>query len=127
MQGSPEDLNHTREQGPSGPSLLPLAVCPKRRPDVQSRLIDGEAVVLDRPAGLIHQLNPTASYVWERRDGHSTVTDIAQQLAHAFDVDLTVATDDVRVLVRQLQDLHLLESADTHARGDRQTRRRSSA
>jgi hypothetical protein len=71
--------------------------------------IDGEAVVLDRQAGLVHQLNATATSVWERCDGHTTVTDMAQRLAHAFDVELTVATYDVTVLISQLRDLHLLE------------------
>jgi Coenzyme PQQ synthesis protein D (PqqD) len=94
---------------PSGPLLPPHAPCPKRRPDVLSRLIDGETVVLDRQAGWVHQLNQTASYVWERCDGQSTVTDIVHRLAHAFDVDLSVATRDVRALIRQLQELHLLE------------------
>src|SRR5690242_1673573 len=92
-----------------GPSLPPYAPCPKRRSDVRSHLIEGETVVLDRQAGLIHQLNDTASYVWERCDGQSTVSDIAHQLAQAFDVDLTVATRDVRAMVAQLEALHLLE------------------
>jgi coenzyme PQQ synthesis protein D (PqqD) len=110
MPASPDHRPPTSGLKPSGPALPPQDLCPKRRLDLRARLIDGEAVILDRQAGLVHQLNPTASYVWERCDGHATVTDIAQQLAHAFDVDLTVATHDVRVLVRQLQDLHLLES-----------------
>ena len=94
---------------PFGPLLPPQAPCPKRRPDVLSRLIDGETVVLDRQAGLVHQLNQTASYVWERCDGQSTMTDIAHGLAQTFDVDLSVATRDVTAMIRQLQALHLLE------------------
>jgi hypothetical protein len=109
MSVSPEHLNHTPEQDRSGPSLLPLTACPKRRPDVRSRLIDGEAVVLDQQAAVIHQLNATASYIWERCDGHATMADMAHQLAHAFDVDPAVATRDVRILVGQLQALQLLE------------------
>jgi len=66
-------------------------------------------VVLDRQAGVIHQLNPTASYIWERCDGHTPVGAIAHQLAQAFDVELTVATRDVQTMVTQLQALHLLE------------------
>jgi hypothetical protein len=109
MQRSPEDLNHTCEQGPSGPSLLPLGICPKRRPDVRSRLIDGEAVVLDQQASVIHQFNATASYIWECSDGQSTIADIAHQLASAFDVDPAVAARDARTIIRQFQALQLLE------------------
>jgi Coenzyme PQQ synthesis protein D (PqqD) len=109
MSASPENQRPISGHEPSSPSLPPPAPCPKRRADVSARLIDGETVVLDRQAGLIHQLNHTASYIWERCDGHSTVRDIAHQLAQAFDVDLTVATHDVRTIVTQLQALHLLE------------------
>jgi hypothetical protein len=111
MPASPDNRPPPAGPEPSGPALPPPDACPKRRLDLSARLIDGEAVVLDRQAGWVHQLNPTASYVWERCDGQATVTDIARQLAQAFDVDLTVATHDVRVLARQLQDLHLLEPA----------------
>ena len=111
MPASPDNQPPLSGPEPSGPSWPPQDLCPKRRLDLSARLIDGEAVVLDRQAGLIHQLNPTASYVWEHCEGHATLTGIAQQLADVFDVDLTVATHDVRVLVTQLQDLHLLESA----------------
>jgi coenzyme PQQ synthesis protein D (PqqD) len=94
-----------------GPPLPPLDACPKRRLDISAGVIDGEAVVLDRQAGLVHQLNPTASYVWERCDGHSTVADIAHQLAQAFDVDPTVAIHDAQMIIRQMQDSQLLEPA----------------
>jgi hypothetical protein len=109
MQESPEDLNYPPEPDPSGPSLLPLATCPKRRAEIVARLLDGETVVLDRQAGLIHQLNDTASYIWARCDGQSSIAVIAQQLAQAFAVEPTVAARDVRVLVGQLQALQLLE------------------
>ena len=109
MQDSPEERNHAPRQDAAGPALLPLAACPQRRSDVIARLLDGETVVLDRQAGLIHQLNPTASYIWARCDGHSTIAAIAHQLAHAFAVEPAVAARDVRALVRQLQALQLLE------------------
>jgi Coenzyme PQQ synthesis protein D (PqqD) len=65
--------------------------------------------VLDQQAGVIHQLNATASFIWERCDGQSTLTDIVQQLAHAFEVDPQVASCDVNAMIRQLEALNLLE------------------
>lgn len=82
---------------------------PKRRSDVRVRVVDGETVVFDRHHGLIHQLNSTAHYIWERCDGHATGADIAQQLAEAFGVDPKIATADVVTLVAQLYTLELLE------------------
>jgi hypothetical protein len=109
MQEWPEELSDMPGQDPSDPSPLRLTACPRRRPDVIARLLDGETVVLDRPAGLIHQLNYTASYIWARCDGQSTIAAIAHQLAQDFAVEPTVAARDVRVLVKQLQTLQLLE------------------
>jgi hypothetical protein len=74
------------------------------------RIVEGETVILDRPGGLIHQLNRTASYIWDRCDGQSTLVEIGQQLVEAFDVDAKTAADDVAAIVGQLRRLNLLES-----------------
>ena len=76
------------------------------------RAVDGETVVLDRRGGLIHQLNQTASYIWDRCDGKFTVGEIANQLAEAFDLDPKTATKDTLVTIGQLQGLNLLESRE---------------
>ena len=109
MQEFLEELNGTPAHDSSGPSLLPLTDCPQRRLDVIARLLDGETVVLDRQAGLIHQLNQTASYIWARCDGQSTIAVIAHDLAQEFAIEPTVAARDVRVLVEELQALQLLQ------------------
>jgi Coenzyme PQQ synthesis protein D (PqqD) len=83
---------------------------PKRRVDVNVRMVDGEVVVLDRQSDLIHQLNHTASYIWDRCDGQSTVAEIANQLAAAFQVDADTAVQDVATTIRQLHSIGLLES-----------------
>jgi hypothetical protein len=75
-------------------------------------MIDGEVLVLDRHSDLIHQLNPTASYIWDRCDGQSSVADIAHQLAAMFDVDITIATQDVMTTIVKLHNLGLLESVN---------------
>ena len=82
---------------------------PRRRSDLNIRVVEGEAVVLDRREGLIHQLNHTATYIWERCDGTSTVAAIAAHLAETFDVASERAVQDVAQVVQQLQDLCLLE------------------
>jgi len=83
---------------------------PKRRSDLTVRIVEGETVVLDREGGLIHQLNRTASYVWERCDGKSTLAEIENQMAAVFDVDRKTAAKDLAAILRQLKQLNLLES-----------------
>lgn len=84
-------------------------IYPKRRSDISARPVGCETVVLDRRSGLIHQLNQTASYIWERCDGRSTVAEIIRQLTEGFDVDAKTAVADVTSIIGQLEKLNLLE------------------
>jgi hypothetical protein len=105
-----DDIELTKDHSTLDGSMSQLAIySPCRRSDVRIRIIDGETVVLDRHGGLIHQFNQTASHIWERCDGKSTVAHIAQQLAEAFDVDPEIAANDVAAIVQRLQELGLLE------------------
>ena len=80
----------------------------KQRDDLYTRVVEGETVILDRQQNLIHQLNSTATYVWERCDGNTSLLRIATQLAEAFDVPQEIATRDLMMLIQQFHDLHLL-------------------
>jgi len=82
---------------------------PKRRPDLSTRVVEGEAVVLDRDASLVHQLNVTASFVWDRCDGRRTVSDIAEQLAGACGTDPDASNEAVTAALRRFAELGLLE------------------
>ena len=82
---------------------------PTRRMNVNVRFVDNEFIVLDRQSGLIHRLNRTAGYIWERCNGRSTTLDIASQLARDFEVPSDVATADTLSCVEQLQTLNLLK------------------
>lgn len=81
---------------------------PTRRSDVSVRMIEGETVILDRHSELIHQLNQTASYIWERCDGRSTVAEIALEFAGDFRIDADSAAEDTASVVRELERLGLI-------------------
>jgi len=85
--------------------------CLKRRPDVRTRLVDGELVVLDRERDLIHQLNKTATYIWQQCDGQHTAATIAGQVCEAFEVDEPTALKDVFDILTRLQNLDLVVKA----------------
>jgi Coenzyme PQQ synthesis protein D (PqqD) len=82
---------------------------PKRRSDLSARQVDDEMVVLDRRTERIHQLNTTASFVWDRCDGACSMDEIAGGIMETFDVDALTAAQDVAEIVRQFADLGLLE------------------
>ena len=69
-------------------------------------------VVLDREAGFIHQLNKTATYIWEQCDGERTAAAIADRVCDVFEVDESTALSDVLEILRRLQDLNLLENTE---------------
>jgi len=84
---------------------------PKRRSDVSARVVVDETVVLDLGAAQIHQLNTTASFIWNRCDGRCTVGEIADQLAESFDIDRETARQAVQETLRRFDELGLLDSA----------------
>src|SRR6476620_589908 len=57
----------------------------KRSHLVTTELAD-EVVLYDTVSHRLHTLNPTASFVWQHCDGHTTVADIARQFGDAFGV-----------------------------------------
>jgi len=97
----------------AGPQLSDSVMVehPRRRSDVNARLVEGEMVVLDRTANLIHQLNQTASFIWHRCDGQYTAREIAAQLVDAFEIDLDTAEGSVKAALQQFEQLGLLERA----------------
>jgi coenzyme PQQ biosynthesis protein PqqD len=86
---------------------------PTQRSDVRVRVVDGETVIFDRRRGLIHVLNSTAHFIWERCDGTATIADIAQQLATAFEVDPQKVAADVAAFIAQLHAVELLALQDS--------------
>lgn len=95
---------------------------PRRRSDLRIRVVAHETVVLDLDAERIHQLNTTASFIWDQCDGHRTVAEIAAELARSFDVDHRTAHEAVHATLRRLDELQLLDGeARIEARGSTTT------
>ena len=84
---------------------------PKQRAGLVVRDSEDEVVVLDKQRDLVHQLNPTAAFIWLRCDGDHSVGQIAEELAEAFEVDPDTARQDIESTVGQLADLGLVEPA----------------
>jgi hypothetical protein len=98
---------------------------PRRRSGVRVRAVDGEVLILDRQQQLVHQVNETARFIWDRCDGRHTMVHIADELAEAFDVDPVIAERDVAATVRQLGAVGLVETRTGWAGAEAQTRRLS--
>jgi hypothetical protein len=77
--------------------------------DLKTRLVEGELVVLDREGQMVHQLNRTASYIWQHCDGESSAARIAGEVCHDFEVDYSTALQDVLNTIEQLEKMKLLK------------------
>ena len=82
---------------------------PKRRSDLSTRSTEGEKLILDRQGGVIHQLNATASMIWELCDGRTAVEEIVGRIVEAFDIDGRVVGADVQRTLMEFGSLNLLE------------------
>ena len=80
----------------------------RRTSGVMVREIEGEVLVLDTEADKIHQLNITASYIWNRCDGSTPINEIAEALAKDFDIGHDEATKDVIDTVAALKKQNLI-------------------
>jgi hypothetical protein len=83
-------------------------VYPERRSPLVGRVVDGELVLLDRQRNRVHQLNATATYIWDRCDGRHTVAAIARDVQRVFAVDVKIAGKDVARAVQELEAVGLV-------------------
>lgn len=72
------------------------------RPEVLSRVLAGEAVLLDLQSGTYFGLNDVATRVWELLREPRSPAELAEQLTHEFEVTLEMARGDVDQLVGEL-------------------------
>jgi PqqD family protein of HPr-rel-A system len=92
------------------------------RPDLTTCTVDGEVVILDRAAGLVHHLNATASQIWRSCEDARSVNDIAARVAACFEGEPDVVRQDVMRTLADLERLGLLVdrpvNASAAAKGD---------
>ena len=74
-----------------------------------SRVLDGEAVLLDLKSGTYFGLNEVGSEVWELLGSGASVGEIRDQLLELFDVDRDTVIRDLEALVAQLEERGLVE------------------
>jgi hypothetical protein len=63
-------------------------------PGVVSRMVDGEAVLVDPKKGMVRVLNPAGARIWEMIDGQRTVAALAADIAAEYGIDAARAQAD---------------------------------
>jgi hypothetical protein len=82
------------------------------RANLATRVIEGEVVILDKQTGRIHQLNPTASFVWTRLGSGTPIAAIVSEMVRHFEVEVEVARADVAEVAAELVRLELVSTAE---------------
>ena len=85
-----------------------LEAIPRRRSNVRIQVVGNETLVLDQQSGHIHQLNATASFIWQQCDGKTSMTKILDLLVQKFEVSDEDAARDAVGVIEKLQELNLL-------------------
>jgi len=80
-----------------------------RSPDVNSTVLDREAVLLNLENGVYYSLNPVGTAIWESLNGDRSLEEVLSALRERFDVPNDVARDDLEALVARLRQEGLIE------------------
>jgi len=92
----------------SAPQPVLASVRPTQNPLAAWREIDGVVVVISPEDSVLHELNPTAGFIWKHATGERTAEEIAVLLAAEYDVDAPTALADTRELIAELAGKKLL-------------------
>ena len=79
----------------------------KKRTDLIQSQVDEELLILDMQNNQIHQLNATASYVWNEFDGRKSPVELSIAFANHFGIDIETAKNDVEQVISMLKSLNL--------------------
>jgi hypothetical protein len=94
----------------SAPQPVLASVRPAQNPLAAWREMDGVVVVISPEDSVLHELNPTAGFIWKHSTGERTAAEIAQLLAAEYDVDAATALADTRELIAELAAKKLLHT-----------------
>lgn len=75
---------------------------PVLHPQVATRVVDGEALIVLADSGQVNVLNPVGTRMWELMDGTKNVQQIADAICEEFDVTEDEAKRDLEEFVQQL-------------------------
>lgn len=80
----------------------------KQNPEMITRTIDGQAVILAPQEGLVLTLNEVGTLIWEMAEGSSTQEDILAAICREFEVGSEQAMSDIEEFAATLEKKGLL-------------------
>jgi hypothetical protein len=81
-----------------------------QRNNLTVQSVDDEALILDIDGNQIHQLNATASFIWDVCANFVSIDQITERVVERYAVEPTKAKADVEEVIKQLLAIGLLKS-----------------
>jgi len=85
---------------------------PRQNQDTPTRTIEGEAVVITPDDSQLHNLNLTATHIWERANGEHALEDIFQEMIETFEVEEKELREDILEFINESQSKGMLDIFD---------------
>lgn len=73
------------------------------------RKIGNEIYIVDSKNSILHKINPTGSFIFERIKNNKSKQDIIKELIETYDVDYETASKDLEEFISQLISKNLIE------------------
>ena len=86
-----------------------------QNPDTPARTVDGSAIVITPHDSMLHTLNETATFIWDRADGSRTLATITEELVGEFDVALEIARAEAEAFVQMAVEKGLMVATPSKA------------
>jgi hypothetical protein len=81
----------------------------KRAKGIGWQTFEGVAVLLNPARDLVHELNRTGTWIWERLDGTKNRAELLAELIRDFDIDEPTAESDLTTFETELRKLGLVD------------------
>lgn len=82
----------------------------RQNKDIAWRAIEGEAVVFDTARGMMRQLNPLATELWQQLESDCSVEELVAFVTTRYDVDADRARADVERFLASLTERSLVQA-----------------
>ena len=83
---------------------------PRQNPETPTRTIEGEAIVITPDDSKMHNLNPTATFIWTVQMAPAEA--IFQAMQAEYEVSETQLRDDILAFVNESQSKGMLDKPD---------------
>lgn len=72
---------------------------PDKTPHLAWRIIEGQAFIVNTETSHLHELNVTATFIWQHIDGKNGIAELASLLSKEYDITPADAANDLSELL----------------------------